>query len=99
MTIEWRRLDMASVDEEFKSLNDDEENQRLVELRNKHLSDMNTNLEGAKKEGYKIGMEIVIKKVLKNMPDMTVESIANMLEVDISQVERLKNEQTNLKEN
>ncbi|MFD1032938.1 hypothetical protein [Metaplanococcus flavidus] len=94
---------MGSETEKFKRLDDDEETRRLVELRNKQLSDMNTNLEGAKKEGYRIGYrigtEIVIKKILKNMPDMTVESIAEILEVDIRQVERVKNEQTNLKEN
>ena len=92
-------MDMGSIDEKFKSLNDDTEVRRLEELKNKHLSDINTNLESAKKEGYKIGTEIAIKKVLKNMPDMTVESIAELLEVDTSQVERVKNEQTNLKEN
>ena len=90
---------MGSGAEKFKSLNDEQEARRLVELRNKQLSDMNTNLEGAKREGYKIGTEIAIIKVLKNMPDMTVESIAELLEVDTSQVERVKNEQMNLKEN
>lgn len=90
---------MGSGAENFKSFNDEQEARRLVELRNKHLSDINTNLEGAKKEGYKIGTEIAIKKLLKNMPDMTEESIAELLEVDTSQVERVKNEQTNLKEN
>ena len=90
---------MESVDKKFKRFNDDEEARRLVELRNKQLSDMNTNLEGAKKEGYKIGTERAINNVLKNMPDMTVECIAELLEVDISQVERVKNEDANLKEN
>ena len=90
---------MGSVDEEFKRLNENEEARRLVELRNKQLSDMKTNLEGAKEEGFKIGTERAIKNILKNMQDMTVESIAELLEVDINQVERVKNEQTNLKEN
>lgn len=90
---------MGSGAEKFKSFNDEQEARRLVELRNKHLSDINTNLEGAKKEGYEIGTEIAIKKLSKNMPDMSVESITELLEVDTSQVERVKNEQTNLKEN
>lgn len=90
---------MGSIDKVFKRLNDDQEACRLVELRDKQLSDMNTNLEGAKKEGCKIGTETAIKNVLKKMPDMTVESIAEMLEVDINQVERVKNEQINREEN
>lgn len=90
---------MSSGDKKFRSLDNDQEARRLVELRNKQLSDMNTNFDGAKKEGYKIGIERAIKKVLKNMPDMTVENIAELLEVEISQVEKVKNEQTNLKEN
>ncbi|TWT00150.1 hypothetical protein [Planomicrobium sp. CPCC 101079] len=85
--------------EKFKRLNDKQETRRLVELGNKQLSDMKTNLAGAKEEGYKIGIERAIKNMLKNKPDMPVESIAELLEVDISQVERLKNERTNLKEN
>ncbi|UJF27954.1 hypothetical protein [Planococcus sp. 107-1] len=90
---------MGSIDEKFKSLNDDKEKLRLTELKNKHLSDINTNLEGAKKEGYKIATEKAIINIFNKMPDMTVESIAELLEVDINQVERVKNEQTNLKEN
>lgn len=90
---------MGNGAEKFKRLSDDEEECRLVELQNKQLSDINTNLQGAKKEGYKIGTEMAIKNVLKNMPDMAVKSIAELLEVDISQVERVKNEKANLEEN
>lgn len=90
---------MGNADARFSKLNDDKEVRRLEELQNKYLSDMNTNLEGAKKEGYKIGTEMAIKNVLKNMPGMTVKSIAELLEVDISEVERVKNEKANLEEN
>lgn len=90
---------MGSGAEKFKSFNDEQEAHRLVELRNKQLSDMNTNLEGTKQEGYKIATEKAIINIFNKMPDITVESIAELLEVDISQVEKLKNEQTNLKEN
>ena len=90
---------MESEAQKFKRLNDEEETQRLFELRNKQLSDMNTNLERAKEEGIKISTDRAIKNILSKRLDMTVENIAELLEVDISQVERLKNEQTNLKEN
>lgn len=90
---------MGDGEEKFKSLNYKKEALRLVELQNKQLSDMRTNLAGAKEEGFKISTDRAIKNVLKKMPDITVESIAELLEVDTKQVERVKNEQTNLKEN
>lgn len=90
---------MESEAQKFKRLNDEEETHRLFELRNKQLSDMNTNLEGVKVEGIKISTDRAIKNLLSKRPDMTTESIGELLEVDISQVERLKNEKTNLKEN
>lgn len=90
---------MGSGAEKFRNLNDEQEARRLVELRNKLLSDMQTNLTGAKEEGIKISTDRAIKNILFKMPHMTVESIAELLEIDTSQVERAKNEQTNLKEN
>ncbi|MEH7249272.1 hypothetical protein V7114_21150 [Neobacillus niacini] len=47
-------------------------------------------LEGAKKEGYQKGVEYVISKILKNKPDMLLDDIAQMVEVDVSLVQKVK---------
>lgn len=83
---------MAYEEGEYKKLSQDEEIIRQVELRSKYLSDLNTNIEGAKREGYEEGIRMAIRNILKNKPEMQIEEIAELLEIDIEKVVAIKNE-------
>lgn len=71
---------------------EDQEAKRQIELKNKYLADLQTNLSGSRKEGFKEGKESVLKMIIKNRPEMSSESIAEMLEIDIDQVNRCREE-------
>ncbi|MGI2329324.1 hypothetical protein [Planococcus sp. YIM B11945] len=71
---------------------EDQEAKRHIELKNKYLADLETNLAGSRKEGFKEGKESVLKTIIKNRPEMSSESIAEMLEIDIDQVKRCREE-------
>lgn len=79
---------ISQADQKLRRLSDDEETIRMYQLREKALSDMKTQISGAKEEATIDN----IRKILKNKPSMSVQDIADMLEVDIELVKRVAKE-------
>lgn len=77
--------------EELEYLNGDEETRRIAELREKAIRDETTNLNSARKEGERLGLEkgkIEIAKKMKGKGH-TIEEVVELTELSKEEVERL----------
>jgi predicted transposase/invertase (TIGR01784 family) len=79
---------IANAESKLRRLSEDEETRRLYELREKYLSDLNTNLTGARRDER----ELIAKNLLKRFPSMSVNDVSETTGLPIQRVMEIEKE-------